>query len=125
MFFYYYYFLINFPRIQVQGFAEHFMDNCGGVIRWINQVSQSIAFAEGWGLYAEMLIADDTDSYDDNPWQKYGALKWRVGCFFCKGSQLMLSHCKSLPSILFMQVLDLLYVRILHRPSLLLYCPLC
>ena len=84
MFFFYYYFLINFPRIQVQGSAEHFMDNCGGVIRWINQVFQSIAFAEGWGLYAEMLIADDTDSYDDNPWQKYGALKWRVGCFFVK-----------------------------------------
>jgi len=93
--FHYYYFLINFPRIQVQGFAEHFMDNCAGVISWINQVSQSIAFAEGWGLYAEMLIADDTDSYNDNPWQKYGALKWRVGWLFCKGSQLMLSHYKS------------------------------
>ena len=84
MFFFYYCFLINFPGIQVQGFAEHFMDNCGGVISWINQVSQSIAFAEGWGLYAEMLIAEDTDSYDDNPLQKYGALKWRVGCFFVK-----------------------------------------
>ena len=83
------------------------MDNCGGVISWINQVSLSIAFAEGWGLYAEMLIADDTDSYKDNPWQKYGALKWRVGWLFCKGSQLMLSHHKHLPSILFKQVLDL------------------
>ena len=55
------------------------MDKCGGVISWINQATQSIAFAEGWGLYAELLIAEDTDSYDDQLWQKYGALKWRVG----------------------------------------------
>lgn len=46
---------------------------------WINQVTQSIAFVEGWGLYAELLIAEDTDSYEDQLWQRYGALKWRVG----------------------------------------------
>jgi len=63
---------------QAQGFVEHFSDKCGGVISWINQVTQSIAFAEGWGLYAELLIAEDTDSYDDQLWQKYGALKWRL-----------------------------------------------
>ena len=65
--------------LQAQGFVEHFTDECGGVFSWINQVTQSIAFAEGWGLYAELLIAEDTDSYDDQLWQKYGALKWRVG----------------------------------------------
>lgn len=64
---------------QAQGFVEHFTDKCGGVIGWVNQATQSIAFAEGWGLYAEILIADDTDSYKDQLWQKYGALKWRVG----------------------------------------------
>lgn len=63
---------------QAQGFVEHFTDKCGGVISWVNQVTQSIAFAEGWGLYAELLIAEDTDSYEDRLWQKYGALKWRV-----------------------------------------------
>ena len=64
---------------QAQGFVEHFTDKCGGVISWVNQMTQSIAFAEGWGLYAELLIAEDTDSYEDQLWQKYGALKWRVG----------------------------------------------
>lgn len=48
------------------------------MIGWVNQISQSIAFSEGWGLYAEMLIAEDTDSYDKKPWQRYGALKWRA-----------------------------------------------
>ena len=64
---------------QAQGFVEHFTDKCGGVISWVNQITQSIAFAEGWGLYAELLIAEDTNSYEDRLWQKYGALKWRVG----------------------------------------------
>ena len=64
---------------QAQGFVEHFTDKCGGVISWINQVAPSIAFSEGWGLYAEILIAEDTDSYQDQLWQRYGALKWRVG----------------------------------------------
>ncbi|PFX31789.1 uncharacterized protein LOC111321704 [Stylophora pistillata] len=63
---------------QAQGFVEHFTDKCGGVIGWVNQISQSMAFVEGWGLYAEILIAEDTDSYDNKPWQRYGALKWRL-----------------------------------------------
>ena len=49
------------------------------MISWINQAVPSVAFEEGWGLYAEVLIAEDTDSYKDHLWQKYGALKWRVG----------------------------------------------
>ena len=69
----------SFHLLQAQGFVEHFKDKCGGVISWVNQVSMSIAFAEGWGLYAEMLIAEDTDSYNDHLWQRFGALKWRVG----------------------------------------------
>jgi len=64
---------------KAQGFVEHFTDKCGGVISWINQAASSLAFSEGWGLYAEMLIAEDTDSYQDQLWQRYGALKWRVG----------------------------------------------
>ena len=64
---------------KAQGFVEHFTDKCGGVISWINQAAPSLAFSEGWGLYAEMLIAEDTDSYQDQLWQRYGALKWRVG----------------------------------------------
>ncbi|XP_068693508.1 uncharacterized protein [Montipora foliosa] len=63
---------------QVQGFVEHFTDKCDGVISWINEAVQSVAFEEGWGLYAEVLIAEDTDSYKDHLWQKYGALKWRL-----------------------------------------------
>ena len=64
---------------QVQGLEEHFRDSCGGVIKWLDLESSYTAFSEGWGLYAENpLISEDTDTYKDEPWQKYGMLKWQV-----------------------------------------------
>lgn len=64
---------------QVQGLEEHFRDSCGGVIKWLDQETYYTAFTEGWGLYAENpLIGEDTDTYKDEPWQKYGMLKWQV-----------------------------------------------
>ena len=64
---------------QVQGLEEHFRDSCGGVIKWLDLESSYTAFSEGWGLYAENpLIGEDTDTYKDEPWQKYGMLKWQV-----------------------------------------------
>ena len=64
---------------QVQGLEEHFRDSCGGVIEWLDLESSYTAFSEGWGLYAENpLIGEDTDTYKDEPWQKYGMLKWQV-----------------------------------------------
>ena len=68
-------FIIN----EVQGLEEHFRDSCGGVIRWLDNEASYTAFSEGWGLYAENpLIGEDTDTYKDEPWQKYGMLKWQV-----------------------------------------------
>lgn len=64
---------------QVQGFHELFSDSCGGVIGWLNSASYYTAFTEGWALYAENpLIADETDTYDNNPLQLYGMLKWQI-----------------------------------------------
>ncbi|XP_078369460.1 uncharacterized protein LOC144653347 isoform X2 [Oculina patagonica] len=64
---------------QVQGNIEHFHDSCGGVIGWLNSVTFYTAFAEGWGLYAENpLIAEDTDTYLNEPMQKFGMLQWQV-----------------------------------------------
>lgn len=64
---------------QVQGLEEHFRDSCGGVIKWLDQETYYTAFTEGWGLYAENpLIGEDTDTYKDEPWQKYGMLKWQI-----------------------------------------------
>ncbi|XP_015767204.1 PREDICTED: uncharacterized protein LOC107345966 isoform X4 [Acropora digitifera] len=64
---------------QVQGNIEHFGDNCGGVIEWINLNPKYGAFTEGWALYAENpLIAQYTDAYNNEPMQKFGMLKWQV-----------------------------------------------
>ncbi|XP_044163638.1 uncharacterized protein LOC122947990 [Acropora millepora] len=64
---------------QSQGLVEHFGDSCGGVIGWLGEVTYYTAFSEGWALYAENpLIARDTDVYDNEPFQKFGMLKWQV-----------------------------------------------
>ncbi|EDO42149.1 predicted protein [Nematostella vectensis] len=64
---------------QVQGFSELFSDKCGGVIGWLNGISYYTAFTEGWALYAENpLINSETDTYSDQPLQKYGMLKWQI-----------------------------------------------
>ncbi|KAL9985240.1 hypothetical protein ACROYT_G007617 [Oculina patagonica] len=64
---------------QGQGFKELFGDKCGDVISWLNSASYYTAFTEGWALYAENpLIAEETDTYDNNPLQLYGMLKWQI-----------------------------------------------
>ncbi|KAL9953420.1 hypothetical protein ACROYT_G040839 [Oculina patagonica] len=64
---------------QVQGLVEHFRDSCGGVISWLDDSTYYTAFTEGWALYAENpLIARETNVYDNEPFQKYGMLKWQV-----------------------------------------------
>lgn len=61
---------------------EHFIDKCGGVIKWLDAETYYTAFTEGWALYAENpLIGEDTDTYKNEPWQKYGMLKWQVSSF--------------------------------------------
>ncbi|XP_048584057.1 uncharacterized protein LOC5511190 [Nematostella vectensis] len=66
-------------HLQVQGKIEHFQDTCGGSIGWLNSETYYTAFTEGWGLYAENpLIAEDTDTYKDNPMQRFGMLKWQL-----------------------------------------------
>lgn len=55
--------------LQVQGLEEHFIDRCGGVIKWLDSETYYTAFTEGWGLYAENpLIGEDTDTYENEPW---------------------------------------------------------
>jgi len=64
---------------QVQGNAEHFKDNCGGEIKWLDDSTYYTAFTEGWALYAENpLIAKQTDVYNTEPMQKFGMLKWQI-----------------------------------------------
>ena len=61
--------------------TEHFRDSCGGsnYNRWLDEAAYYTAFTEGWTLYAENpLIAQDTDTYKDEPMQKFGMLKWQV-----------------------------------------------
>ena len=63
----------------MQGFRELFSDTCGGVIAWLNGASYYTAFTEGWALYAENpLIAEETDTYDNDPLQLFGMLKWQI-----------------------------------------------
>ncbi|XP_031561567.1 uncharacterized protein LOC116297485 [Actinia tenebrosa] len=69
-------------HLQSQGRFENFLrnDKCvpllGALIR--SQYSNE-AFTEGWALYAEdPLIAKDTNTYDGEPLQKYGMLKWQI-----------------------------------------------
>ncbi|XP_031564576.1 uncharacterized protein LOC116299978 [Actinia tenebrosa] len=63
---------------QGQGYQEHFLDTCGGIGTWLNQVARFDAFSEGWGLYAESMIGEDTDTYEGRPLMKYGWLKWQI-----------------------------------------------
>lgn len=64
---------------QIQGHLEHFRDNCGGTIAWLDGLTSYTGFKEGWAMYAEYpLIGRDTNAYDDEPMQKYGMLKWMV-----------------------------------------------
>ena len=63
----------------MQGLVEHFKDNCGGDIGWLDSVTSYTAFTEGWGLYAETpLIGEDTDLYEGKPLYKYGMLRSQV-----------------------------------------------
>ncbi|XP_029193183.2 uncharacterized protein LOC114959365 [Acropora millepora] len=65
---------------QVQGNIEHFRDSCGDVIEWLD-LNATIyrAFTEGWAVYAENpLIAQYSDTYTNEPMQKFGMLKWQV-----------------------------------------------
>ena len=65
--------------VQIQGNLEHFRDSCGGVIAWLDGLTSYTGFKEGWALYSEYpLIGGDTDTYNDEPMQKYGMLKWLV-----------------------------------------------
>lgn len=76
--------LVGYCYLQVQGLVEHFRDSCGGVISWLDGITYYTSFTEGWALYAENpLIARETKVYDNEPFQKYGMLKWQVGVNFC------------------------------------------
>ncbi|EDO45643.1 predicted protein, partial [Nematostella vectensis] len=69
------------PISQVQGSVEHFQDQCGGLMGWLDSTTSYTSFIEGWGLYAESITADDTDTYDGHPLEKYGMLRsqiWRA-----------------------------------------------
>ena len=75
------YFIMNvhYHVLQTQGYIEHFRDSCGGVIAWLDSVTHYAAINVGWAYYAEyQLIGQDTGTYDNEPMQKYGMLKWRV-----------------------------------------------
>merc|ERR1719150_2263530 len=63
---------------QVQGFNENFGDSCGGVPTWLDSITYYTAFTEGWALYSESLMAEDTDIYAEDLFQKYGFLKWQM-----------------------------------------------
>ena len=66
----------------MMGYLQNFEDNCGTPLQ--AQLSDSRMyqpFIHGWSLYAQNLIADDTDMYDgeDGPIYKYGTLMQQVG----------------------------------------------
>ena len=49
------------------------------MISWLDSSTYYTSFTEGWALYAENpLIARETNVYDNEPFQKYGMLKWQV-----------------------------------------------
>ena len=81
--------LKSWLSLQVQGSIEHFYDVCeGSTIGWLNGEMYYTAFTEGWALYAENpLIAEETDTYDNEPMQKFGMLQWQV----CDAVGLLLS----------------------------------
>ena len=65
--------------VSFLGEQEYFRDTCGGELKWLHEMSSSTFFEEGWALYAENpLISEDTDTYEDEPLQKYGMLQWQV-----------------------------------------------
>ena len=44
-----------------------------------NKAHFYLEFSEGWALYAENpLVSKYTDTYKDDPLNKYGMLKWQV-----------------------------------------------
>ncbi|KAK3747768.1 hypothetical protein QZH41_008800 [Actinostola sp. cb2023] len=68
-------------HLQDQGNVENFMDSCGGNVGWIQTATMDsyTAFVEGWGLYAENpLVSQGTKIYDNEPFYKYGMLKWQI-----------------------------------------------
>ncbi|XP_028399408.1 uncharacterized protein LOC114522845 [Dendronephthya gigantea] len=68
-------------HLQAQGMREYFQSGCRGLMSWLDdRTSESFsAFTEGWALYSENpIMSDDTELYNDNPFQKYGMLKWQV-----------------------------------------------
>ena len=61
------------------GQIEYFKDTYGGVPRWIDDQTYYTFFTEGWGLYSENpVIAEDTNTYKEEPMQRFGMLKWQV-----------------------------------------------
>ena len=69
----------HFCCLQVQGTIEHFHDDCSDALTWLDKETYYTAFTEGWALYAENpLIALDTDTYKNEPMQRFGMLKWQV-----------------------------------------------
>lgn len=64
---------------QVQGSIEHFHDGCHDALTWLDEETHYTAFTEGWALYSENpLIAQDTDTYKNEPMQRFGMLKWQI-----------------------------------------------
>ena len=64
---------------QVQGQIEYFKDAYGGVPKWIDDQTYYTFFTEGWGLYSENpVIAQDTNTYKEEPMQRFGMLKWQI-----------------------------------------------
>ncbi|XP_046857376.1 uncharacterized protein LOC124450775 isoform X2 [Xenia sp. Carnegie-2017] len=64
---------------QIQSHIEYFKDPYGGLPKWLDDRTYYTFFTEGWGLYSENpVIAKDTDTYEEEPMQKFGMLKWQV-----------------------------------------------
>ncbi|XP_046857657.1 uncharacterized protein LOC124451071 isoform X1 [Xenia sp. Carnegie-2017] len=64
---------------QIQSHIEYFKDPYGGLPKWLDDRTYYTFFTEGWGLYSENpVIAEDTDTYEEEPMQKFGMLKWQV-----------------------------------------------
>ncbi|XP_032229067.1 uncharacterized protein LOC5504853 [Nematostella vectensis] len=62
-------------HLQVQVFNEHFASDDEGVARWLSSTPFFLTFSEGWALYAEHLMAHETDLYDEEPMIKFYAVK--------------------------------------------------
>ena len=70
-------FILGFCFVLAQ--AEYFQDRYGGVEKWIDDETYYTFFTEGWGLYSENpVIAEDTNTYEGYPMQRFGMLKWQV-----------------------------------------------